>query len=124
MKKRILSGIFAFAFLVTVGMGVDKSMKSDAGLSDLALANVEALAQNENGNGNEKTYQVGEKTLSMEIYETTSPGWSWDIGGSIWILNGKTTRNWPPEYRKSITSIKIKCCRVGGDLQDCSYEQC
>lgn len=50
MKKRILSGIFAFAFLVTVGMGVDKSMKNDTQLNNLALTNVEALASSESGN--------------------------------------------------------------------------
>mgnify|MGYP007022192048 CR=1 FL=1 len=35
MKKRILSGIFALALLATAGYGVNKSTKSDAGLSDL-----------------------------------------------------------------------------------------
>ncbi len=47
MKKKLLSGIFALALLVTTGYGVNKSMKSDAGLSNLALKNVEALAQGE-----------------------------------------------------------------------------
>ncbi|KUK58395.1 MAG: hypothetical protein XD81_1137 [Bacteroidetes bacterium 38_7] len=44
MKKKILSGIFALALLVATGYGVNQRMKSDAGLSDLALMNVEALA--------------------------------------------------------------------------------
>ena len=44
MKKKLLSGVFALALLVTAGYGVNKSMKSDANLSDLVLANVEALA--------------------------------------------------------------------------------
>ena len=48
MKKVILNSIFALALLVTAGYGVNKSMNNDANLSDLALANVEALAQNEN----------------------------------------------------------------------------
>lgn len=48
MKKRILSGLFALALLATAGYGVNKSMKSDADLSDLALMNVEALARSEN----------------------------------------------------------------------------
>ncbi len=51
MKKRILSELFALALLATAGYGVQKSVKSEAGLSDLALANVEALAQNEIGDG-------------------------------------------------------------------------
>lgn len=49
MKKIILSSIFAVALLATAGWGVNKSMQSDANLSDLALANVEALAQKEGG---------------------------------------------------------------------------
>ena len=50
MKKKIFLGVFALALLATVGFGVKKSMmSSDAGLSDLALANVEALAQGEGG---------------------------------------------------------------------------
>jgi|GEM_PF-2279923 hypothetical protein len=48
-KEKILSGIFALALLATAGFGVQKSMKSDAGLSDLALMNVEALARGESG---------------------------------------------------------------------------
>lgn len=47
MKKKILMGAFALALLVTAGFGVNKSMKSDADLSDLALLNVEALATGE-----------------------------------------------------------------------------
>ncbi|RNC63291.1 NVEALA domain-containing protein [Proteiniphilum sp. X52] len=47
MKKKILSGLFALALLATAGYGVNKSMNGNANLSDLALANVEALAQGE-----------------------------------------------------------------------------
>ncbi|RNC63302.1 NVEALA domain-containing protein [Proteiniphilum sp. X52] len=56
MKKRVLSGLFALALLVAVGYGVSQTMKSEANLSDLALTNVEALAQNENGGGNGPCY--------------------------------------------------------------------
>jgi|AGTN01.2.fsa_nt_gi hypothetical protein len=49
MKKKILSGIFALTLLVTAGYGVNKGMKSDVNLSDLALNNVEALANGESG---------------------------------------------------------------------------
>ena len=47
MRKVLLSSIFAVALIATAGYGVNKSMKSDANLSDLALANVEALADGE-----------------------------------------------------------------------------
>ena len=51
MRKKILSGVFALGLLATVGFGVNKSMKSDAHLSDLALSNVEALAGDETVSG-------------------------------------------------------------------------
>lgn len=47
MKKKLLSGIFALALLVAAGYGVNQTMKSDSRLSDLALMNVEALANGE-----------------------------------------------------------------------------
>ncbi|MDD3437518.1 MAG: hypothetical protein PHC64_10240 [Candidatus Gastranaerophilales bacterium] len=34
MKKKVLSGLFALALLITTGDGVQKSMKNDVGLSD------------------------------------------------------------------------------------------
>jgi hypothetical protein len=46
-KTKDLSGLFALALLVAAGYGVNKSMKSDVDLSDLALTNVEALAGGE-----------------------------------------------------------------------------
>jgi len=51
MKKRILSGLFALALLITAGYGVSENLKSGADFSDLALMNVEALAQDESGDG-------------------------------------------------------------------------
>ena len=56
MKKKILSGVFALALLATAGFGVNKSLKSDANLSDLALSNVEALANGEGGSENLVAY--------------------------------------------------------------------
>lgn len=47
MKKKVLSGLFALALLVATGYGVNESMKSNVDLSDLALSNVEALANGE-----------------------------------------------------------------------------
>ncbi len=71
MKKRVLSGLFALALLVTTGFGVNKRMKSDAGHSDLALANVEALAQNENDPPSyEKWTQMSFQCLDSYGYPT------------------------------------------------------
>jgi hypothetical protein len=52
MRKKVLSGLFALALLATAGYGVNQKVKSNANLSDLALANVEALAGGESGGGN------------------------------------------------------------------------
>ena len=46
-NKRIFSGLFALALLATTAVGVAESRKSEATMSDLAMANVEALAQSE-----------------------------------------------------------------------------
>ena len=49
MKKKILSGLFASALLIAAATGAMESKKSEAGLSDLAMANIEALANGEGG---------------------------------------------------------------------------
>ena len=46
-KKKLFSGLFALALLATTAVGVAESRKSEATMSDLAMANVEALAYNE-----------------------------------------------------------------------------
>lgn len=43
-KKAILSTVFAIALVAVAGFGINKSMNSGTNLSNLALANVEALA--------------------------------------------------------------------------------
>ena len=48
-KKKLLSGLFALALLATTAVGVAESKKSEAAMSDLAMANVEALANGEIG---------------------------------------------------------------------------
>ncbi|KUK59653.1 MAG: hypothetical protein XD81_0757 [Bacteroidetes bacterium 38_7] len=71
MKKKILSGIFALALLGATGYGVNQSLKSGADLSDLALMNVEALADGESGGG---------------MANTCCPIWNVtvEIGGTLW----------------------------------------
>ena len=48
MRKKVFPGVFALALLATAGSGVNRSMNSNANLSDLALQNVLALADVEN----------------------------------------------------------------------------
>ncbi len=51
MKKKLFGAIFALAVMVAASYGVNKSMSNDAELSEMALMNVEVLADNEIGNG-------------------------------------------------------------------------
>lgn len=44
MKTKILGGIFTLVVMVAVGYGVNKSVQNNADLSDMALSNVEAFA--------------------------------------------------------------------------------
>jgi hypothetical protein len=74
-KKVLLSGIFALALLATAGYGVNKSMKSDVDLSDLALTNVEALAQYE---------------------DSYCPNGCYDEEGGCWCYI------WYPKYKEAI----------------------
>ena len=74
MKKKILSGVFALALLATAGYGVNKSMNGNANLSDLALSNVEALANGESGGdpcGGPKTYGECESRNTINCKDTS-----------------------------------------------------
>ena len=58
MKKNILKATLVAAFALVAGFNVYNSQKSDV-MSELALANVEALADDsESGSGNNQCYQV------------------------------------------------------------------
>ena len=59
MKKNILKATFVAAFALIAGFNVYNSQKSDV-MSDLALANVEALANSRESTGNGLIYLRGE----------------------------------------------------------------
>lgn len=80
MKRKIISSVFALALLATVGFGVNKSMQSDANLSDLALSNVEALADGESGDGEDCYNTITTKRASKVLYCGTC---SWVDGTNI-----------------------------------------
>jgi hypothetical protein len=75
-KKILLSGLLALALLVAAGYGVNQKVKSNANLSDLALANVEALAQSENGG-----------SYSCESYCKVDPDWICKIYSNGILMN-------------------------------------
>ena len=66
-KKKIYSGAFALALLVAATVGVQESKKNDVLLNDLALANVEALANGEAGNGDCQVYCTPSNTYKCII---------------------------------------------------------
>jgi|LDZT01.1.fsa_nt_gi hypothetical protein len=47
MKPKIISTVFAIVLLVILGFGIKKSKTNRVNLSDLALNNIEALADSE-----------------------------------------------------------------------------
>ena len=53
MKKKIFGGILAVAIAAVAAVNVNINNEAEDALSALSLANVEALAQNENGGGEE-----------------------------------------------------------------------
>ena len=122
MKKKILSGVFALALHATAGFGVNKSMKSDVKLSDLALANVEALADSESGGGevlwsrededceyyitgkagSEVTFTILGMTITLTIGADGTATYVYGSGKTHCISGGQeqcTARYCPPIFR-------------------------
>ncbi|BBD45872.1 Hypothetical protein PEIBARAKI_5865 [Petrimonas sp. IBARAKI] len=74
-KKAILSSIFAIAFLVTAGYGVNLSMNNKANYSYLVLDNVEALAQSEQGCITRPGQNDGHCTTNGTVYFCENAAW-------------------------------------------------
>ena len=73
-RLKVLSGLFALAMLVAAGYGVKTSMNDDVQLSDLARANIEALAKWEDPGS-------GGNTVTCFSSGTYSPGCEyWNCG--------------------------------------------
>lgn len=68
MKKKIYSGAFALALLVAAIVGVQESKKNDVLLNDLALTNVEALANGESGGGGYDCCNTCDKAFCGTFY--------------------------------------------------------
>lgn len=65
MKKNVFKILLVAAFMMAAGYSVYSSQQ-DAEMSDLALANVEALAQNESNS--EQKYEI-RKEDSLEVWD-------------------------------------------------------
>ncbi len=104
MKKVFFTGVFALALVAIVGYGINKNQNVEQ-LSDLALQNVEALAQEEGGGNYKRNFTSAvvwyESDASINVgVSTTEPG--------LWA---SWTGNW-----KSIV-----CCVVGVDMDACNF---
>lgn len=121
MKK--LFGTMAVAAALFTGYNAYNANINNE-LTDIALANVEALAEDESDDDKTTTWQKGEKTITTEVYKTEESGWSWDVSLKVWLLNGSVTKTSPKNYTKTTEQVKIYCCRLGGDLNVCNYEAC
>ncbi len=64
MKKVFFTGVFALALVAIIGYGINKNQNVEQ-LSDLALQNVEALAQEEGGTGGGYSCSVTSNCFSI-----------------------------------------------------------
>lgn len=111
--KKIIVIPFITMLAMFIGYNVYVNQGLDS-LSNVVLANAEALAAGESGSG--QTWQVGVKTITS----TTAPGWTYDGQLNVWVFKGQVTASKPP----TTESVKINCCRAQGPLDSCSYEPC
>ena len=92
-KKRLLSVLFASALLVAAGSGAMESRNSNIALNDLAIANIEALARDENPG--EKIYRY-----------TVSSHDCWIYVGSAYA-KGKEVTCWPGDEHPVCVSCQL-----------------
>jgi hypothetical protein len=59
MRKKIFSIVFVAAIAIAAAWNFTQSSKAEVELSDIALANVEALASGEGGLGGKQAYMKG-----------------------------------------------------------------
>ena len=126
MKKKIFGGMVVVAIAVCAMINVNLNKVSNKG--DLALANVEALAQNNtevNPGAADDTWQIGDKTINGEVKETSEKGWTWSFSLKVWLFEGKVSNGQPSTFTVTNgTSVKIKCCQPKGPEATCCYELC
>lgn len=83
----------ALALCVTTGVGVAESKKNEIKMSDLAIANIEALAQNENSG--EKIYRYTVSSHDCWVY----------VGGAY--AKGKEVTCWSGDEHPICVSCKL-----------------
>lgn len=100
-------------------------MNENKNLSSIALANIEALAQNESNTKNKGEATERTETSTITVKETSEQGYTWSHKTGVWLYYGEVTSK-PPTYSwettKTITD-KYNCCRGGYD-KDCDHIMC
>ena len=79
MKKKIFGGIAVLAVAVVVAWNVNVKSRTDV-ISDVKLANVEALAQESSENCSDGIAKLGCKIWT--VHYNSSGSWSCDTGGN------------------------------------------
>lgn len=123
MKRVLRFALVGIVFSVA-SYGVYQTQSSKDTMSDILLANVEAISNPENGTEPGTTWQIGNKTLTKEVYHSNDPNWKWSVDLNIWLFKGQISHSSPSDSTKHIETVTFKCCRLKGDLNSCVYEEC
>lgn len=104
MKKKMLSAMFAVAIMAVAGYNVYMNQTKN-NLSELALANIEALAKNEGG----EVKTCGTKEKPYSPYTCGMCGCESGMDG---IFYSKTTGN-DTSYKYGFEGYQLYCCCNG-----------
>lgn len=91
-------------------------------LSNMTLANIEALSNNENPP--EQTWQIASKTITIEYQVSNEEGWEWSFSLNAWLFKGEATKNSPKDAMTVRETTTFNCCREKGPEKECVYEEC
>ena len=122
MKKKIFGGIAVLAIAAIAVFNVNMNINREAPL--LTLANIEALAEENNGKNQGEPSERTE-TRTIIVKKTDESGWSWDFKLNIWKFNGSISNESPTNYWEESQAItdKYTCC-LGGYSKECDHIMC
>ena len=121
--ERQRPGTVAIAAALFAGYSAYNTQNNNE-LTDIALANVEALAASDEGTTPTETWQVGKKTITKTIHYTKEDGWEWSVKSNVWLFEGEVSEAEPDSTWTETTTTSFDCCRKLGNLKSCSYEEC
>jgi hypothetical protein len=122
MKMKIFGALVVVAIAAGAMMNVNLNKVSNKG--DLALANVEALAQEIDTPPVTETWQIISMEKTITTVETEETGWTWEIGLKVWKFEGKITSKSPTSSQTVTYKYPYKCCIKHGESTTCIYDPC